>query len=434
MKVEPANISVKTSGERFLVTLKNPTMTFDTSILKSMSMGDQFKQIEIPITMEELTFLYGPEEKYLEAISVKGMVFEWDVSKLLEKPLEPGTPPSAFRMDLKFSAENISYKNYNVSALLTYEGKDLFELLGQYIKDNQSSEMSIDNFKYEVGFYTKEEKNISILLEAEKMEGVTKAVSDVFISLYKKDAELPDFAKTLEQGTALLDVALKCSMLKISVKEEGKELGGGTLENTSLTYFLKPDETKSSFTYGSTWDVHNLSLSIPGHPQIERLGNIKDMKMAFALENLNPDFAKAYFELVKMSMSLSHAADKEKIRQQQMMMGMKIATEFIKSKPGIKLSLSPFKHTFGECTAEANFQVPSLMGPVGKAEVKIPDVNGILNKIKEEQLFPAEAMPGIEQAIKNIIMIDDSGNGSLTFEIKAAQPGVYFLNGKPMGK
>ncbi len=434
MHADPANISVTTSGERFLVTLKNPTVTFDTSILKSMSMGDQFKQTEIPITMEELTFLYGPEEKYLEAISVKGMVFEWDASKLLEKPHVPGTPPSALQMDIKFSAGNISYKNYNVSALLTYEGKDLFELLGQYIKDNQISEMALDTLKYEFGFYTEEGKNIWLLLEAEKMEGFTKAVSPVFISLYEKDAELPDFAKTLKQGTALLDVGLKCSMLKVTVKEEGIELGGGTLENTSLTYFLKPDETKSTFTYGSTWDVHNLSLTIPGHPQIERLGNIKDMKMLFALENLNPDFAKAYFELIKKSMSLSSTADKEKFRQQQAMMGMKIATEFIKSKPGIKLSLSPFKHTLGECTAEANFQFPSLMGPVGKAEVKVPDVNGILNKIKEEKLFPAEAMPGIEQTIKNIFVIDDSGSGSLTLEMKASQPGVYFLNGKPMGK
>ncbi|MCP5101956.1 MAG: hypothetical protein GY950_01190, partial [bacterium] len=85
VKVDPANISTKPSGaKRLLVTFKNPAMSFNTAALKKTAIGAHFKEMEIPITIEEVTYLYGPEEKYLEAVSLKGMAFHWDAKKLME--------------------------------------------------------------------------------------------------------------------------------------------------------------------------------------------------------------------------------------------------------------------------------------------------------------------------------------------------------------
>ena len=432
--VDPANISAEAKGDRFLVTFKNPAVTFDTSAYKSFSFGDQFKEMKIPMSFEELTYLYGPKDNYLEIVSATGFTFEMDMSKMIKLPEGTEELPADFTMKLKMEMGKMTFKGYNISAMLKYQGQDLLELLALFLKDNQSLESSVENFKYDIGFTTKDKKNMSILMEAEKIEGIQKSISDLILLLYKKDAESPDFNKALEEGNPIFDLSAKCTNLKISVKEEGNELGGGSLGNISFAYYLKPNDEKTAFNFGSVCDLKNLSLNIPGKKEIEQMGNIQEMGMKFALENISSEFGKAYFDLIKKSMEMRHSADKEQLQQQQAAMGMQIMGAFMQSKPVIKVSLSPFKHHFGELSAVAQFQVIGMMAPVGKAEVKVMKVNDILSKLKEENILPPEAAAGMEQTIKQFLIIDDNGDGSLTFETKADQPGKYFVNGKEMGQ
>jgi hypothetical protein len=41
-------------------------------------------------------------------------------------------------------------------------------------------------------------------------------------------------------------------------------------------------------------------------------------------------------------------------------------------------------------------------------------------------------MEKISAAVKSILKIDESGNGTVTFEISPDQPGQYLLNGNPV--
>jgi hypothetical protein len=210
-------------------------------------------------------------------------------------------------------------------------------------------------------------------------------------------------------------------------------LGSGTVDHMSFSYFLKPNETNSFFTYGFNWDMENMNVSVPNRKEIELAGNIQQWGMKFSLENLSAAFVESYLVLVKKSYEMSSSMDKEKLRQQQMTMGLTIASEFMKSKPAIKFSVSPFKHYFGELEAELNFQFRNLMAPpVGKAVVNIPKINEILTKIEEEESLPQKTREKLLKLAKKYIPVDENGNGILIFETRQDQPGIFFLNGKPI--
>jgi hypothetical protein len=432
---EPANKKVETGENgRYLVTLTNPSATFDTSVYKHLNLGTKFKEMKIPMQMKELTFLYGPEEKYLGVTSVKGMLFDFDMAKMIEMPETDTAMPEGFNMRLKFSAENVSLKNFNISPLLESEGKDFLEIAALYLEANQSMDSVIDNITYEISFPTKEKKNISVIMKAGQIKGRQEVSPDFVMPLFWKEKPIPDFAKALEKGKALFSVDAAISNVNVSVKEDEKELGGGSFNNVSLLYYLKPDESKEFFAYGSKWNLENMKLNIPANKNIELLGDIKELGMFFSFEHLTPTFARAYFELIKESMAVPPAGDAAQVQQQKAQMGMKIGMEMVKSQPVIKFAISPCKHYFGELSAEGRFQVLNLMSQAGKAVVKISKVADILAKLKAEELISAEIVESISQMIAKFVVTDENGDGTVTFEMKQDAPGQFFLNGKPMGK
>jgi|GEM_PF-1175331 len=432
MKVEPENIVVKPKGNnRFHITFKKPAMTFDTSIYKTFAFGENIKEKKIPFTADEISYIFGPKEKYLEAVSMKGMTFKWDWAEMIKESKTMGETPPAFRMNLEMSLGNVTFKNFNISAILEPKTKDYLEMMALIIKDNPSVEWELENMTYDLTFPIVEKKMIAVSLAAEKIEGSHIVGQEIFTAFYKKDAPSPDFKKILEQGMAVFDIKANCNGFKVTVKENSKELGGGFIEKTSFSYFVKPEKSKSAFVYGFTWDLENLELSIPDKKEIELAGNIKEMKMNFSLANLNPAFAQTLFDLIKKSIEISAVADQESAKQQQMMMGIQFGTAIISSKPVIKASLSPLKHYFGELSAEMNFQF-KVMGapPVGKAIVNISNIEGIIKKLKAEEILSPAAVDAIIKIIKKIVVTDEKGNGSITFELKQDHPREYFLNGK----
>lgn len=434
MEVDPADISTQKSDGRFLITYKNPAISFDTSAFKSFSFSEQIKEAKIPVSFEELTYLYGPGEKYLEFVSAKGFKVSFDMKEIIKFPEGKEEEAENLSMKLDMSMGKMTFKGYNVSAILNYQGQDLLELAGMVIEDNKNLESSVEEFKYQFDFTSKEKENMSILLEADKIEGNQKNTSNIFLSLYKKDAETPDFAKALQEGTPIIDISAGCSNLKITVKKDGNDFGGGALGDMNFSYFLKPNDAKTFFNYGSTWSLKNLSLNLPDKKEIELFGKINEMNMNFSLENISADFGKAYFDLVKKSMDLPKGEDKDQLKEEQTGRVMGLLGELMKSQPVIKFSISPLKHHYGEMAASANFSMPAMMTPAGKAEVKILKVKDILEKLKADQMISPEKLTEIEGTIKKFFIVDANGDGTLTFEIKADQPGKYFLNGNEIGK
>jgi len=431
IKSEPGNMIVEPSEKnRYLITLKDPAIGLDIS---KLNLSIPIKDTKIPVKIKEVVFKYDPGEKYLHLVSIKELLLDWDLTGFVNTAVQAKDKRGLQDMAIKISIGKAAFKNYDISPLLDAKTKDLMELVGEFLEKSQSPESVVEQITYELSFLSKEQKKISILLEIEKIQTRQNALSDVFISLYKKGRELPDVSKVLMQGKALLDLQMSSSSVKLSVKENENVLGSGTVDHTSFSYFLKPDETNSFFIYGFTWDMKNLKLSVPNKKEIELAGDIDQMGMKFSLENLSAPFVRSYFDLVKKNYEMSAALDKEKLRQQQMTMGLTIASEFMKSKPVIKFSISPFKHHFGELEAKLNFQFLNLMAPpVGKAVVNIPEINEILTKIAGEKSLSQKTREVLLKLAKQYVPVDENGNGALIFETRHDQPGTFFLNGKPI--
>jgi hypothetical protein len=431
IKMEPGNMIVEPSEKnRYLITLKDPAIGLDIS---KLNFGIPIKYAKNPVKIKEVVFKYDPGEKYLELVSISELHLDWDLTGFLNTAVKATDKQGLQEMTIKISMGKAAFKNYDISPLLDAKTKDLMELVGEFLEKSQSPESVVEQITYDLGFLSKEQKKISILLDIEKMESHQDALSDIFISLYKKGRQLPDVSKVLTQGKALFDLKMSSSSVKLSVKENENELGGGTVGHMYFSYFLKPDETNSFFIYGFTWDMKNLKLSVPNNKEIELAGNIHQWGMKLSLENLTAPFVKSYFDLVKKNYEMSAALDKEKLRQQQMTMGLTIASEFMKSKPVIKFSISPFKHHFGELEAELNFQFLNLMAPpVGKAVVNIPEINEILTKIAGEKSLSQKTREVLLKLAKQYVPVDENGNGALIFETRHDQPGTFFLNGKPI--
>jgi len=436
-QVEPTDISVEPSeNNRYLITFRNPYSIIESTFFKQLNINIPFDEDKIPVKIEEIIYKYGPKEKYLELVSFKGLTFEWSLLKSKEnkneKEKDQNKKDTPIEMTIYISLGNASFQNYNISPLLNITPRNPFELFKAMMEKNTSIKYNVENLDYGINIQEKENKT-KFKIEAEKIEGIQEFLADVFMSLYFKSSKAPNLKKVLAQGYPLMNLTMIGSSFKLSIEQNDKLQGEGVAKKLDLNYFLKPNENKSYFIYGFDWDMEDLKLSIPGKKDIEKAGNIDKMKMKFALENLSAPFVDAYFNLISKSIELSANMDKEKLKQQQMKMGMSIATEFMKSQPRIRCSISPLKSYFGELEADINFKFLNLMAPpIGKAIIKVSNAKETIDKIKTT--LSSETVKTLTSMANQYISIDDQGNGKIVFETKPDQPGKFFLNGKQLLK
>jgi len=151
------------------------------------------------------------------------------------------------------------------------------------------------------------------------------------------------------------------------------------------------------------------------------------------MEHLTPEFVQSYLDLIEISMSKKYSVEKEKQRMIAAQ-GMKIGGEFVKSKPIIKISFPKFIHYFGALTANAKFQFSTIGPPQGKAIVRIFKIDKVVKKIRSEKLLSSKVIQGILKFFKDTFVKDKEHNGVLRFEIRKEEPGVFYLNNKPINR
>ncbi len=435
IKIDPAKISasVKKSGERYTIIYKNTPFILDISGYKNFFGGMDLQAKPVTVHVDEITFLYDPGAKYLEIASFKGLNFEIDsLSKMTDFKHKPATPTS-IGMKISLSIGNSEMKNYILSPILTYEGKDLIELLGMM---NTASEVQ-NGITEKIHFIMNtEEKGINFSLDftVDKMEYEQRANSNLFLNLYKKDAPIPDVNEALNKGNSLFDIGLHLTGLNILAGNNKSVPNHFTLQEISLNYFMKPNDSKTQFNFGSDCKLKKLRFTVPEIKLIGVIFDIDELTSSFSLENLSSDFIKSYFELVRNARELNKPGLDEKTRQQQemtmAMSAMKMGGEFTRSKPAIKLSINPMKHHFGEISIESNVQFVNLWPPVGITTFKIPKIENVLNNLKEANVMAPQTFSMLEKFVQKLFIKDKNGDASLISEIREDQPGKNFLNGK----
>ena len=433
LKAEPENIITKLEKkkvegkDRYLVTLVQPSVVFDTSVYKSMN--PNLKPFKIPIGMKELNLVYGPSEEYLSIVSIKDLSFDWDPFKMLKQPVKA----KKIKSKITVSVESIELKDYDYSCLLKDEPKDFIGIISALINANPSSESIANNIRFKMEFPDKDKKRGVFVCEIGEAEGMSRVKSDFFAIFLKKEEAKLNLSNLLSEGSSIFEVKMNLSDVFFKAKEEDKNIFKAKVENSSFSYYLRPDNTKSFFEYGNSFSIKKVNVSVPEKKEIELATKIEGLQMAFSMEHLTPEFIQSYLDLIKIAMPKKYSVEKEK-QKAVAAQGMKIGGEFVKSKPIIKISFPKFIHYFGELNANAEFQFSTIGPPQGKAIVRIFKIDEVIKRIKSEKLLSSKITQGILKIFKDTFVKDKEHDGVLTFEIKKEEPGVFYLNNKPINR
>jgi len=260
LKAEPENIITKLEKkraegkDRYLITLVQPSVVFDTSVYKSMN--PNLKPTKIAIGMKELNLVYGPSEEYLSIVSIKGLSFDWNPIKMLKQPVKARKIKS--KIKIKVSVENIELKNYDYSCLLRKGHKDYIGIISDLINDNPSSESIANNIKFKMEFLDKDKKGGVFVCEIGKAEGLSRVKSDFFAIFLKKKESKLYLSKLLSEVSSIFEVKMKFTDILFKAKEEDKDIFKAKIKNSSFLYYLRPDHTKNFFEYGNSFSIKML--------------------------------------------------------------------------------------------------------------------------------------------------------------------------------
>jgi len=433
---EPDQIKIKSADKagRYIVTLEQPSLSFDIAEFGDSKLGEQLKNAKIEMQAGQMEFIYGPDEPYLELSAMRQFSALWSTSiKSEEKEGEdagaeiPGTPQM---MDLQMSCDSAIMQGYELTPVLDTESAGFIDLLQKLVPKSNSTSAEMDNFTYGLKFVMKDEKKVHVHLGIKQMKGSGIVEPSFIMAMYAKDPVTIDFPGLLASGKALLQIKADVSDLSFKVETETGEIANGSIGSGGFGYVLKPDADGKFFDFSMSSSLGAMAVSIPSKPEMEKFFNLEKWDMKFAFEHLSGELINTYLEMVRSQQQGANAADPQASGAAL----MKLMSALMTSNPAISISIPEFKHYFGALTADARFQMSGMMSPpTGKAVVKIANLNEFLEKIAAEKSISPEISQMLPTQLKALFITDDSGAATLTFEIKPEDAQNYYLNGNPIG-
>lgn len=404
-EIDPATAVVQPIGNnRYRITLKNTTFITDLTAVADMFskhlpdddapyMGRDEAQIE------ELLLIFGPKEKYLDLLSIKGLNFEGGFRERRgNKSLLPG--------GLEWDKVRITMGK------ITFQDRDT--------SDPRTPLTTLEHLKIRSDGLTAQQDKISVLIDVEKIGKVDTGKEDGNLSAYilDKNAPAPDLQKALQIGAAISDLNIRLGKVNLSIKKNGIQLCDGTVEEASYMQFLKPDNTGKSFRYGHDLQFNNFKLSITGKRELQLLSDVKAFHLGYSVNNLSPETTQALLDITKIAFTSRTLVDDSELKA----LMMKFILEAIKSKAYLHFSISPFKHYFGEMNGEVELRLGNLMaGPLLAIKVTLCKVDDILNKLKEANIFPGSTLKKITEIISRYAVRQKNGDAVFIREMDANQ-------------
>jgi len=425
IKAEESGINIEPGRERsqYLITLMDPEVTFSTAVYRHLDM--EVPEFRVPVHMEKMVLAYSPSKKNLTLRSVEKMKGTLVLSELLAglKDQEAGTADDLPEVTFDYSLESAELEGYDLSPLIDSGEKSLEEVLSGFVSSNKNMKVSAVGFA--AGFNVKGEQERAMDLSIKEMESSFQFEPELFSAFIQEQDSAEILSGALEKKAPLVDVNASFTGVDFLLSLPEKEIQAG-YEGAGFSYSLKPSEQGGAFDFSSGWNLK--SVHAEGIPEPYKvLAKLNEMGFKFSIENLSPEFISAYFDLVKTAQSM-RTAEETAAQQELIIKGPALGNKFIESKPIIKVSLSPLDHSMGEIEAQGEFQFIRMGPPVGKAEAKILDINKMEQNIK--QSFPPEKSEALMKWIKQMFVIDESGQAVMVFELKEDDTTHFYLNGE----
>ena len=426
IKVDDASITTKLLEGRpgkVLITLVNPGFSVSTKIVKHIQI--EVPEFELPLKIEELTWTYQPDQEKLGVQSVKGLDFAFDVSEFVQigETQEGGKVP-----DLKFSyhVNSISFGDYDITPLMHTQDLSFIQVLTNLVGSNQSTAVSFDGFTLDFGSQDEANRMTWSVDHAEKRWTVNPEMLAVF---FQKDEAGATFARLLEEGKDLLDLEAKVKDFDVSLSGFGGDVDAN-LSSLDVSYVFKPGADQDTFHLSFGYDLGKLTVKGTQQKAWQTWMDVRRLHLRVALDRISPDFVAAYFGFMKSAQALRGSHDSAK-QQEIAMQGLALLGKFMKTKPVISFSLSPFDHALGTIEAEGKFQFWQMGPPAGRATVRISNILEIEEKLRAGELLPPDEAGQFMDRLKEVFVINENGEGTLTFEIKEGDPANFYLNGQP---
>lgn len=432
--VEPAG------NNRYLITFKNLSITTDLILVmkaanKVMSSEEEdFSSVLYTVYIDEAVVLYGPREKYLSAKSISGITIDHDFSPFEGKQEIPNL--GELKVEKVHAAVgNLIFPGMDISGLIKDNKKDPVKKkrLGSKKQNTAPLDTICENIKLEINYTLNHGNNFSIVVEVEKFV-LNLGIDNPYFSsyLFNKAAPPPDFNKILQKGMKVMGSNFQSGKIKFSIKRKGHQWDLGLIDNISFSNFLEPGKTGKFFKFGYELGIKNFRLIFPLKQEIEMLANVKELRFTFSMEHLNPQAILAFMNFMNTVTELRDMTDNSKI-QENLFQNMQFLVEVFQSKPVFKLSISPFKHYFGELEAKVELGIKSLFSmPDVRMSVDVLKIDEILKKLEDIHVFSPTTFKSISGTIGKLFVRKENGDAAMTIEFKSDQPGTFFFNGRQM--
>lgn len=428
----PAELEDDCDG--FVITLKEPDITFDTSMMQEFA--PQVKKTIIPIKAKEMVMAYDYAKKRLNILSMSNMGIEMNLQDLVgvDDPKGDAPKPIEGPIMVKWTAEKMEMKNYILNALMNAGEKSVREVWLKFIEDNDNVHWAVTNMDLKMSMNLGPEKKTEISFTSEKCETHQKMRADFFTTWLKEEMTVEKADRMMAGGLALFHIYGKFMNTNFEVDVMGKEVAVGNLWQVDFANFLKPDYEGKFYEYGFFYNVKQLRSSIPSAAGLEQfLTNFKEMNINVIINHLTPEVVAAYLKMASIGFSKKYKDDQEK-QQAMMKEGMAFAPKLFASKPIFKFSILPFRNHFGEVNLDSSFQFSSPGWPEGKATVRVKEMSKLMANVQKDDFIDEKIKKKIISILNEYFVPDPVDTGVLTFGVEPGQPGRFILNGKPLKK
>jgi hypothetical protein len=431
---------VKPAGNnRYWITFKNSTLTTDIArLLKSTNLESSAKSEDFSAMdtarIEETVLLYNPREKYLVIHSIKGLTMGHRYPPFEGKQQIPNVGELKIEK-VHISISNANMRDMDISALV----KDIENSPGEVKHsstdkgDNAPRDIIFEDMKGEINYTLNQKDNFSVLVEVEKF-AVDLGTDNPYLNAYLsgKNVPLPDLDKILQKGMKSMDLCIDVGKLKFSIKRNGHQWHLGIIDNVFFSSSVTPDETdetKKFFKWGYELGIKNVRVIFPLKQEIEKLLNVKELRLVFAVEHLSPKAVLGFMKFSNTVTELRDLTDNAKV-QEMMFQNIAFFVEIFQSKPVLKFSISPLKHYLGELSAEATIR--SFLPLHIEMKVNILKLPGVLKELAGLKLFSPALMKTIAERVAKLFVIKRNGDASMVIEYKTDMPGMIVLNGRAL--
>lgn len=421
-KIDPSASIVKPlDANRYHITLKNVAYTTDLTGIANLfykqliSAENPYEKLNTA-RIEKMVLVYGPDDSFIHQDYMAGMTIE---NVFRDSQAQQSRLGNFITRKMSVTIGRVIYKELNANEMSQLNQnppgitKDLPGL--EILKPFQST---MENLQFEITGNTQEKDEISFLFNIEKIGPTKYEKEDPAISLYLRDqnAKPPDLNVTLEKKMAIMDLSVQLGKIKLSIKKNGRVWGNGSVENAVFSQFWKPDETGKSFKAGMNFEFNSLELNVPGNKKVTLLSKLKEFRFGFLTKHLGPEASMTLIEIMRKSLRMRDIASSPKTNVISSL-AMKFMMEIMKAPPQITFFISPFKHQYGDIEIIIEFKLQNMIaGPVMIITVNLFNADGVLKKLKKDNVFSPVIITQISEIIDKYTMRNERGDAIFKYE------------------